>query len=101
MSEVEKQGDTITMKPGIDIVASSVEEFQEQALELLKESPKEFVLDFTGVNMIDSMGIGIVIAIHNSLNKSGGKLKIIKIPPQIFNVFTAMRLGRHFVVEAE
>jgi anti-sigma B factor antagonist len=49
--------------------------------------------------MVDSVGIGVIIATHNSLNKVGGKLKVTNITKDIYTLFTTMRLDRHFTVE--
>ncbi len=38
---------------------------------LVHESFCDLIIDFTGVDMIDSIGIGIIVAAHNSLQENG------------------------------
>jgi anti-anti-sigma regulatory factor len=49
--------------------------------------------------MVDSVGIGVIIATHNSLDQKGGKLRVINIADDIYGLFSTMRLDRHFSVE--
>ncbi len=99
MSEVVKNDRRITVKPGKDIVASMANELRSELYSLVQEAPSELVIDLAGVTMIDSVGIGVMIATHNSLNKIGGKLMIVNADNDICNLFNTMRLNRHFSVE--
>ncbi len=99
MSSIDKNGDKITVKPGKDVVASMANEFRAELNSQIQESPTELVIDLAGVEMVDSVGIGIIIATHNSLDQKGGKLKVINIAEDIYGLFSTMRLDRHFDVE--
>lgn len=99
MSEIIKEENRIIIKPGKDIVASTADKFRAELLSLIKESPMEIVIDLSGVEMIDSVGIGVIIATHNSLSKIGGSLRVTNIAEDIYNLFTVMRLDRHFKME--
>ena len=98
MSEVIKDGERVTVKPGRDVVASMANEFRDELNELIKESPKQLIIDLDGVEMVDSVGIGVLIATYNSLNKVGGDLQVINVIKDIYGLFTTMRLDRHFTV---
>jgi anti-anti-sigma regulatory factor len=52
-----------------------------------------------GVQMVDSVGIGVIIAAHNTLNQSQRELKVINVTKDVYGLFTTMRLNRRFVVE--
>jgi len=99
MLEISKNGDQFVVKPGVDLVASMANEFRTQLHELVQESPKILVIDLSGVKMVDSVGIGVIIATHNSLNKSGGELQVTNVADDIFTLFTTMRLDHHFTIE--
>ncbi len=99
MSSIDKNGDKITVKPGKDVVASMANEFRAELNTQIQEAPNELVIDLAGVEMVDSVGIGIIIATHNSLDQKGGKLKVINIAEDIYGLFSTMRLDRHFSVE--
>jgi anti-anti-sigma regulatory factor len=49
--------------------------------------------------MVDSVGIGVIIASHNTLNQADRKLKVINVTKDVYGLFTTMRLNRRFTVE--
>lgn len=98
MSKVERIGDRATIKPGRDLVASMVPEFKKELRSLMQEEPVEIAVDLRGVEMIDSVGLGVLIATHNSLNKIGGKLIVMNASENVYGLFKTMRLDKHFGV---
>ncbi len=100
MSEILKQENQTIVKPGMDVVASMAEDFKNELLSVINEGTSEVVIDLDGVEMVDSVGIGVIIAAHNSLNQSGRKLKVINVTNDVYGLFTTMRLNRRFTVEA-
>ena len=55
-------------------------------------------MDLDGVELIDSIGMGLLIAAHNSLMKNGGKLKVVNPSEDILRLLRTMRLDKHFEV---
>jgi anti-anti-sigma factor len=98
-SEIIKTDTEITVKPGCNITASIADEFRSELHALVQEKPEQITIDMSGVEMVDSVGIGVMIAVHNSLTKNGGTLKIKNADKNIKNLFSTMRLDRHFSVE--
>ena len=83
MSDINRKETQVIVKPGKDVVATMAQAFRDELHGLVQESPKELIIDLSGVEMVDSVGIGVMIATHNSLNKSGGELKIINVAKDI------------------
>lgn len=100
MSIVSRAGSTVTVTPGQDLVSSVVPGLKEEINALLAESPQELRLDLSGTAMMDSIGIGMVIAVHNSMKKKGGKLVIANVSENIAKLFKSMRLDQHLNLEA-
>jgi anti-anti-sigma regulatory factor len=50
--------------------------------------------------MVDSVGIGVIIAVYNSLSQANRQLKVVNVAQDIFGLFSTMRLNRRFTVEA-
>lgn len=98
-SEIIKNETDIIVKPKRNIIASMASEFRAELQEQVKEHPQQIIIDMGGVEMVDSVGIGVMIAVHNSLCKNDGTLKIINADDNILNLFNTMRLNRHFAVE--
>lgn len=99
MSEIINQGDQAILKPGMDVVASMADDFKTDLLSVINDSSGEVVIDLDGVEMVDSVGIGVIIAAHNTLNQAGRKLKVINVTKDVYGLFTTMRLNRRFTVE--
>ena len=100
MSDIKRIGDGATVKPGRDLVASMVKEFKKELRSLLEEEPAEITIDLVGVDMIDSVGLGVLIAAHNSISKMGGKLTVMNASENIYGLFKTMRLDKHFGVKS-
>lgn len=100
MFEITKNADLTVIRPGGDIVASVVENFKALLQDALRDSPGPLAIDLSGTSMIDSMGIGLLIAAHNTLGKSGEKLRLLNPNQDILTLFRTMRLDKHFLISA-
>ncbi len=98
MSVVTREGNVATISPGQDIVSSMVPEFKQELNALVAEASTELRLDLTGVTMMDSVGIGMIIAAHNSMKKKGGKFVVCNISDDIMKLFRSMRLDQHLTL---
>ncbi len=86
---------------GMDVVSSLAEVFKSVLFSVINESSSEVVIDLEGVEMVDSVGIGVIIAAHNTLNQSDRNLAVINVAKDVYGLFTTMRLNRRFTVEAK
>ena len=86
------------IKPDRDIIASGAEDLKAKLLKTVNDGLKELVIDLANVEVVDSVGLGVVISAHNSINTAGGKLKVINASEDIFRLFQTMRLDQHFEV---
>jgi len=86
------------IKPGKKIVASVVQGHKEQMLSSMNQGAKEITMDFSGIETIDSAGLGLLIAAHNSLKSVGGSLKIKNASEKIYKFMQTMHLDKHFEV---
>ncbi|MDY0227514.1 MAG: STAS domain-containing protein [Desulfomicrobium apsheronum] len=100
MSAIVREGNIATITPGQDLVSSMVPEFKQELASLLEDSPAEVRLDLIGAGMMDSIGIGVIIATHNSMKKKGGKLIIVNASENIIKLFKSMRLDQHLNLDS-
>lgn len=101
MSQVHKEAQKVVVKPGKDVVASMAPDFKNELQTLCDERHAVLVIDLDGVGMIDSVGIGVIIAAHNTISKTGGRLEVVNVANDIYQVMVAMRLNHHFQIEKE
>jgi anti-sigma B factor antagonist len=98
MSEILREQDQVTVKPESDMVASMAGEFKVELKALLDQGIKALTIDFGNVEMIDSVGLGVLIATHNSLRQAGGQLTVLNPSADIQSLLRTMRLDKHFKV---
>jgi len=73
-------------------------EFRDELKSLVDEGRTHFILDLRGVEMIDSMGLGVLIATHNSLSQTGRVLTLKNVSSDIMSLLKTMRLNEHFTI---
>ena len=83
-----------------DLVASSAQALRRDVLPRIWEGTKRVEIDCRRVRMIDSIGIGALIAVHNILRKTCGSLRLVNVSAEVFYLLHAMHLDRHFEVQA-
>lgn len=93
-----EDGQTIVSPVG-DIVASVADELRARFKEILQSGDGPVVIDLSRVDLIDSVGIGLLIAVHNSLGKKGGRLVLRHVNADLAALLRTMRLDKHFQVE--
>jgi anti-anti-sigma factor len=96
---VTREKRRVVICPGSrDVVSASVAEIRASMRTAIANGARELVVDLTGVRMVDSAGIGLLISAHNSLSKTSGKLSLIHASEEIFHLFHTMRIHQHFQV---
>lgn len=100
MSEVTRENESATIRPSSDVVASMASEFKTELKGLLEEGIRQLTIDLDAVEMVDSVGLGVFIATHNSLHKTDGTLTLRNVSADIVTLFRTMRLDKHFTVVA-
>ena len=90
----------VSVSPEGNIVASVVESLRSRLRESIAEDTCYLTLDMACVEEIDSMGIGLLIATHNTLVKKGGRLNLINVNSNISRLFKYMRLDVYFLIKS-
>ncbi len=98
MSEILKEGGAVTIKPGCDIVASVVDELKTDLKGIIEGGLAKLIIDLSDTKMIDSMGIGILIATYNSLKKKNVPMELVRVSPEIASLLKNMRLNQYFSI---
>jgi anti-sigma B factor antagonist len=100
LSSVETVSENcITAKLKGKLIAGNLDQFREKLKELIRNGPNSVILDMSGVNFIDSTGIGFLAATYNSLSKNGGTLRIIGLSEEMYDFFISLRLNSYFIIE--
>ncbi len=99
MSEIVTEQNQTIVKPKRNIVASMASDFRFELLGLIENGAAQLAVDFEGVRMVDSDGIGALIAAHKTLAKNGGKLTIANPSDDIREFFRLMNLDKQFTIK--
>lgn len=99
MEEAIRKEKRTLIKPGRDIVASYTQELRRALWSLIEEGIPDVTIDLSDVRMIDSIGLGVLIAAHNALKKKQGRLAITHVSKEILGLLKTMRLDRHFDIK--
>ena len=99
MIKINERDVCVTVTPQGDVVADHVEELKNELAELVHYEYKTITVDLKNVEMIDSMGIGMLVSVKNSLKRYGGELTVINTLNEIAEMFRLMQLDKHFVIE--
>ena len=83
-----------------DLTAALVPELQAALKEMLSKGARELVFDLGNTAMLDSSGMGLLIAAANSLAPNGGKVQVTNVCPDIFRLLQSMRLTSRLNVSA-
>jgi len=95
--QVQQNDATVTLEGALTVALA--QELRPQLQKALAEGVSSVVFDLGRADVVDSSGIGLLIATHNSLKTKGGRLRVANASAEIMNLFKAMRLDRHFSVE--
>ena len=99
MVAVTREDNKVVVRPDGDrIVAATFPELRSKMRGIVEEGVRDLVVDLTGVNMVDSSGIGLLIAAYNSLRKVGGTLAVIHASAEILELFQTLRMHQYFSV---
>jgi anti-sigma B factor antagonist len=96
--QITREGEKYMIKPGGDITASNVPEIRTSLKNLIGEGGRDLTIDLIDTHVIDSSGIGLLVAIYNSLSRLEGKVTVINATPELLGLFKAFRLDKHFPV---
>jgi anti-anti-sigma factor len=88
-----------SVRPGKDVVASKAESLNKKLHKMIAQGIMELTLDFVNVKSVDPVGLSVIVATHNMMNKTGGKLLIKNVPDGINTLFDSIGLNKHFEIE--
>jgi anti-sigma B factor antagonist len=89
--ETEREPNQTTIRCVGRLVSDTCEQLQHTVRDLIPTT-KLLVLDFSGVNYIDSSALGAVVGLFVSAKRAGCQLKLNNLTPRVKEIFTMTRL---------
>lgn len=98
MNEIKRDGQNVSVTLNGDLIASVANVLRTDLSEIIAAEPVNLTIDLTSAEIVDSVGIGVIIATHNSVEKHGGTLKVVNVQEDIYDLLCTMRLNNHFEI---
>jgi len=96
LATIEKRGEVIIVKAAVDTLdASNEKRFKKEVISSLPPGSK-VILDLSGVQFIDSSGLGVILSCYRHLHAAGGDLKLCCLNEQVHTLFELVRMHRIF-----
>jgi anti-sigma B factor antagonist len=92
---IEKNGDEITVRGTGKITAATTEHFQSTIRGLIPGT-KRIVLDLTGVEYIDSSGLGALVSVYMAAGRAQCELEVANPKPRVRDLFNLTKLSAIF-----
>jgi len=97
--ELKRDGNRIDVVFEGDLTASVVPELRPALQNALEEGALEVEFDLANTTVIDSTGIGVLIAAYNSfMAKGGAAVRVVRVSDDIFRLLQSMRLEKRLCV---
>jgi len=90
---LQNNGGQVLIKPLGKLTATEVPALQGDLKTELDQGANQAVFDFAETEMLDSSGIGLLIAVYNTLNRRQGKLQVTNVSAEIMQLLQSMRLA--------
>ncbi len=90
---VEQKDKHSSIKLTGDLTAELVPGLQAALKSTLEQGATELLFDLQDTVMLDSSGMGLLIATSNSLSRVGGRIQVINVSPDILQLLQCMRLA--------
>ncbi|MCK5543793.1 STAS domain-containing protein [bacterium] len=96
--KVTKNEGHITIALKEDFTSELLNEFRSAVQQEIESGNTSFTIDFENAVIIDSMGIGCLVATYNTLKQKGGTMQLSNVSENLKDVFKVMRLDRIFPI---
>jgi len=85
---------TLSVEGTLDAVTAP--ELRSVVDELVNEQRQSVTLDLSALRLIDSSGVGVIVALFKRIRAVGGQVKIVGLRDQPKAIFRLLRLDRVF-----
>lgn len=82
-----------------DLDINSSPELKKTVLDFYHEEPKDIAFDLTGLDYLDSTGLGALISVYNNAKEDGYEIHIQNARPNVKKLFVITELDQVFVME--
>lgn len=86
------ESNLVTITPEQNIVGTVTHDLKREFSSLMKSDQLFIEVDLKNVTMIDSLGIGVLVATRNSLKEANGEFSIVNLSNDLTQLFANMKI---------
>ncbi|HYN75778.1 MAG TPA: anti-sigma factor antagonist [Candidatus Limnocylindria bacterium] len=94
------EGDRTVVEVGGEIDVYTAPQLRERVVELVDAGQVDLVLDLTGVDFLDSTGLGVLVGALNRVRAQDGSLALVLTQERILKIFEITGLRKVFPIHA-
>ena len=87
-------GDVSDLRIAGTLDASTAPELRPVIDKLVEERRTRVVVDLAGLNLIDSAGVAVLVALYKRVRAAGGQVQVINVRDQPRAIFRLLRLDK-------
>lgn len=99
MSAVQRNPDSVVITPATDVVTTYVEQLRQELHAVIDQGATHIIIDLQSVEVVDSTGLGVLIAAYKGVEAYGGRLTLINVSHDTSQLMQIMRLSRYFTIQ--
>jgi anti-sigma B factor antagonist len=96
LNVLEKENVIIIQMSGKIVGGPDSAEINKQVTKAIEEKKVNVIIDLSGVELMNSSGLGILIQSNQLLKQAGGKLKLASVTEKIQSLFVITKLNTVF-----
>lgn len=95
------EGKSLILLPETDLIASKIEEIRDFFQESLKDNKNinEVILDADNIEIVDSLGVNLVIGLYKQVAEDSKKFKVINAGKKFIKLANFFRFPSIFTIE--
>ena len=95
--KVVAKDDVTLIEIGGQLIVGNRQLLKEQVLDQLERGDREFIVDFSKTDYIDSSGLGVLVTLSKKIREQGGQLSLVSLSEDLRTLFELTKLDTLFI----
>jgi len=95
--KVVAKDDVTLIEVGGQLIVGNRQLLKEQVLDRLERGDREFIVDFSKTDYIDSSGLGVLVTLSKKIREQGGQLSLVSLSEDLRTLFELTKLDTLFI----
>lgn len=96
--KLQANGDTLRISAVKELSATSSNSFRDETRRAFVEGQTNIEIDLSQTTVVDSCGLGVLVALHKTASSRGGALRLLNPNPAVQQILELTRMHRIFEV---